>query len=78
MTKLRKIVQRETEAVFRGKPIIIQLEPPNIIKVKEKGRRIWYETTTESVFYLAARQYVAKKIQERKDRRKGCQLKRVT
>jgi hypothetical protein len=45
------------------------LEPPNIIKVKEKGRRIWYETTTERVFNLAARQYAEAKIQDRKEKR---------
>uniref|UniRef100_A0A6M3JF90 Uncharacterized protein n=1 Tax=viral metagenome TaxID=1070528 RepID=A0A6M3JF90_9ZZZZ len=70
MTKLRKTVQRETEGVFRGKPLIIQLEAPNIIRIKEKGRRSWHETTTERVFLMAAQTSAQKIIQERREKKR--------
>lgn len=55
MTKLNKSIKRETEACFRKLPIIIQIEPPGIVRVKEKGRRTWYETSVEAIFCMAAR-----------------------
>ncbi len=70
MTTLKRPVKRETEAMYRGRNIIIQLEPPSIVRVKENGRRLWYETTIHSIFNLAARQYAEKQQRERKERRK--------
>ena len=70
MTFLKKTVRRETEAAYRGRNIIIQLEPPSIVRVKEKGRRLWYETSIQSIFNLAARQYAERMQRERKERRK--------
>ncbi len=58
MTKLNKTVRRETSAKYLKRPIIIQLEPGGVIRLKEKGRRIWYETTIEAVFSMAAKTYV--------------------
>lgn len=56
MTKLTKAVRRETEALSRGRKLVIQLEPPYIVRVKEKGRRQWFSTTVQAVFDLAAKQ----------------------
>ena len=74
MTTLNRKLQRETAAAYRGRNIIIQLEPPSIIRVKEKGRRLWYETTVEAVFSLAAKQYADKIRKERQERRRGKKL----
>ncbi len=77
MTKLNKCVRRETDAVFRTRAIIIQLEPPSIIRLKEKGRRRWYETTVERVFAIAAKQYAEKVAKERAQARKMRRLERA-
>jgi len=61
MTKLIKSIKRETEACYRKRPIIIQLEPPSIVRVKEKGRRLWYETSVEAIFSMAAKSYLRAK-----------------
>lgn len=66
MTQLKKPIKRESQSLYRGKPIIFQIEPPGIIRVKEKGRRLWYETTIESVFTLAAKQHAERTRKERK------------
>jgi hypothetical protein len=70
MTILNRTLKRETAAAYRGRNIIIQLEPPSIVRVKEKGRKIWYETTVNQIFNMAAKQYADKVIKERKERRK--------
>lgn len=56
MTKLTKAVRRETEAISRGRNIIIQIEPPYVVRVKEKGRRQWFSTTVHAIFDMAAKQ----------------------
>lgn len=56
MTKLTKAVRRETEAVSRGRNLIIEIKPPYVVRVKEKGRRRWFSTTVQAVFDLAAKQ----------------------
>lgn len=66
MTKLKKIVRRETEAISRGRNIIIQIEPPYIVRVKEKGRRQWFSTTIHAIHDMAAKQEAE---QIRKERR---------
>ena len=71
MTKLLKPVRRETAAVFRRRPLIIQLEPPGIIRIKEKGKRTWYETSMEKVFSLAAKDYAARAALEKKKRKEA-------
>ena len=69
MTILNKSVKRETSAVYRKRPIIIQLEPPSIIRLKEKGRRTWYETSVEAVYCLAAKNHAKKILEERRKRK---------
>ena len=80
MTILKKRVRRETEEYNRHRPLIIQIDPadsvhnlPTMIKIKEKGRRLWYEIPLNAVFVEAAKRYAAKQIKERlKERaRKG-------
>jgi hypothetical protein len=70
MTTLNRRIKRQTSAIYRGRNIIIQLEPPSIIRVKEKGRRYWYETTVEAVFSMAAKQFAERIRKERQDKRK--------
>ena len=70
MTQLRKALRRETDAQYRGTNLIIQIEPPSIIKIKEKGRRTWYETSVEAVFVFAAKRHAEKIRQEKAEARK--------
>lgn len=75
MTLLNKPVRRETEAEYRGRNLIVQIEPLKespwcVIRIKEKGRRTWYQTSINSVFNLAARQHADMLREQRKQRRK--------
>ena len=70
MTILRKPVKRETAATYRGRNIIIQLEPPSIVRLREKGRRVWYETTVQSIFSLAAKQHAERLQRERLEKKR--------
>ena len=93
MTILHKPIKRETMTKWRNRPLIIQLEPadiehnvPHIIRIKEKGRRLWYEIPLETVFYEAAKRYAEKQRREKlkEKARKGnkiamkyCQQRRI-
>jgi len=66
-----KKVVRETAAVHKGRNIVIELAHPSIVRVKEKGRRFWYETTVEAVFSLAAKQYAENFRKERAEKKKA-------
>ena len=70
MTKLNKKVTRETGAVLRHRPLIIQIEPPDIIRVKEKGRRTWYVVSVENIYTLGALKMAAQVRAEKKKARK--------
>ena len=78
MTTLNRKLQRVTAAAYRGRNIIIQLEPPSIIRVKEKGRRTWYETTVEAVFSMAGKQYAERIRAEIKEKKNALKLNRRT
>ena len=78
MTALNRRIQRQTNAIYRGRNIIIQLEPPSIIRVKEKGRRYWYETTVEAVFSMAGKQYAEKIRKERQEKKRALKQNRRT
>ena len=70
MTKLIKPVRRETEGFWIKRPLIIQIEAPNIIRIREKGRRRWFDTTVERVFKGAVRDWIEIQQAERKKARK--------
>ncbi|MHC4616442.1 MAG: hypothetical protein ACYTEQ_01680 [Planctomycetota bacterium] len=53
MTKLNNPLTRETGATYRGRAIVVRLEPPNVILFKEKGRREWFEMDVETLYELA-------------------------
>lgn len=66
MTKLTTPIRRESSAVDRGKPIIIQLEPPQLIRLKRKGDRDWYTVTVQTVYEYAALMEANNKLKARK------------
>jgi len=69
MTKLKKPVRRETNAMVReaGKPreIIIILRQPNVLGFKAKGCRREYTLTAEVCYTMAVRADVAAKKNQR-------------
>lgn len=75
MTQLKKPVRREVPNPNAARPsFIILIEPPvrdeaAIIKIKHKGRRKWYQTTIEAIFWMAVRQEADKLVAERKAKR---------
>jgi len=62
-TKCKKPVYRETAGgvLERGKirPVIVSIEPPNIVGVRLKGMRTTYYLTSEAIFMQAVKAKVA-------------------
>lgn len=60
-TKLTKEVSRETSFRMgdRGKVYIVTLLPGDVIRFREKGKRMYYETTLECCAWLAVKQKAA-------------------
>jgi len=69
VTNLKKPVRRETPAQFRGRRLIVILEPPDLVTIKEKGRRKGYTLTVESIYVLAADAEARRQIAERRKRK---------
>lgn len=79
MTYLKKPVRRSTPAKYRGRNLVIQIEPlvlpqhnisTAIIKVKEKGRRLWHEITLDEIFWIAGKKYAKEQAKKKKEERK--------
>lgn len=79
MTKVKRIVRRETtsQGIFsRGKyrPVILIIEPPNLIGFRLKGERKTYYLTAEGCYSVAVKATLAferrEKAKARKERRK--------
>lgn len=69
MTKVRKTVYRETVGgiLERGKnrPVIVSIEPPNIIGLRLKGMRKTFYLTAEGCFMQAVKAHVAAEKREK-------------
>lgn len=68
MTKLNRPVRREI-----NKYILMLVPPerdePAIVKVKQKGKRLWYETTIDAIFWMAARKKAERDVAEKRAKR---------
>ena len=64
-TILKGKVIRETEIIYRGRPIVIMIEAPDNIRIKEKGRHKWFDinilTAYECAMRLSAKEAARKK-----------------
>lgn len=69
MTPLTKPVKRTARGMRRG--IVIELEPPNLISLREKGRRYRVTTTADVLYVMLVRQDVENRRRERQKRRRG-------
>ena len=71
MTRLEKVVRRETDDRYAGRPLIVELSRDGI-RVKEKGRRTWYGPYPVVTLFKRLGQMEADRIvRERKARRKS-------
>lgn len=68
MTTLNRKVKREAARRLLPRAIIIELEPPNFIRLREKGRRKAFETTIEALYMCLAKED-ADRTRERKRKR---------
>jgi len=71
MTQLKRKVRREVPGSENRPPYVIQLEPPMrdesaIVRIRRKGRRKWYETTIDAIFWMAVRKEAERLVAERK------------
>ena len=67
-----RILKREARTVSNtGRPIIVEIESPNLLHFREKGRRTRYTTTFEACYSLACKQYVAFLKREKAEKKKS-------
>ncbi len=80
MTLLTRKLKRETEipADHHGRHIIIEIEPPQLISFREKGRRKKYTATVSWLFQQTVKQEAARLIAERKKRKNAKLLEKQT
>lgn len=50
MTDLKRIIKRKVESRTLRYPLIVQLEPGGILKLREKGARRWYSISLEALY----------------------------
>jgi hypothetical protein len=53
VTLIRRIIQRQTKATHRGRPLVIELHP-GFLAIWPKGNRERYTITYEAIFSRAA------------------------
>ena len=71
MTELKRIIKRKVESRTLRYPLIVQLEPGGILKLREKGGRRWYSITLESLYKkLVASAIMEEKKEEKRERKK--------
>ena len=74
IAKRKTIVRAETGALYRGRPLMIELRPYSVY-IREKGRRSGYEAPWEAIYEMAAklraRQTAAEKRQSKQGRATG-------
>jgi len=69
MTIVKKKVKRETiGTVFeKGKhrPVIVSIEPPNIISFRLKGMKTSYSLTTQALYMMALKAHLSSEQREK-------------
>ena len=54
-TKLHKAVIRETAVMYRGRELMVAIDPELGIRIKEKGRRQWFDLDILTAYETAIR-----------------------
>jgi hypothetical protein len=68
IAKRKTVIRAETSSTIRGRALMIELTPYTV-RLREKGRRTWFETTWESVYLQAAMKAADQLRAERKRKR---------
>ena len=76
MTKLVKSVTRETRAVVSGRPVVVELRPPDMIVLKLKGTRKRLVLSVLGAFHTAAKIEALAIMREKAAERKARKLAR--
>lgn len=71
MTKLTKKVKRETYAQYRGRPILAELRPPDLIVFRLKGMRREYPLSIAGAFHRAVEIEALAEVLKRKAARQA-------
>lgn len=74
LAKRKTVIRAETSATMtcagQRRPIMIELTPYTV-RLREKGRRKWFETSWEAVFWQAVKKYAEEVRREKKAPRAG-------
>jgi len=65
-TRLYKPVRRESADTYHGRPLVIEIAPPFIIRIREKRRRRAFTLTVRGAYEYAARLDAERIRRERK------------
>lgn len=77
MTSLTKIVRRAcTRTSQQGRPIIVALEPGDIIALRQRGLRTWYKLPLATVFWVAAKAEAAEQARAKAAARRARRISR--
>lgn len=71
MTELKRTIKRTTRAKVAGRNLVLIIEPPDLVTVREKGRRKGFSLTVEAIYYLAAKAQAEHDRNERLKKRKA-------
>lgn len=68
MTRPRKNLVRVFD-LHERRPIVVTIEPTGDVLFREKGRRVVYRSNLRTLFLAAVRDYAAREVEERRERR---------
>ena len=69
MTRITKPVSRESDALDRGRPLIVTLHPRHL-EVRPKGTRQRYTISYDACLWLAVKRILEEQRRERKQQRR--------
>ncbi|MCK5641800.1 MAG: hypothetical protein KAJ19_13440, partial [Gammaproteobacteria bacterium] len=58
-------VIRETAVMYRGRELLVALDPELGIRIKEKGRRVWYDLDVLTAYETAIRIFANEEARKR-------------
>lgn len=76
MTKLNNPVRRETKNTYsvlyvKARPIVVGIEPGDILTFREKGRRAVFTVPVDTIFRMAVRAHAARIAAEKRAKKKN-------
>ena len=72
MKRPKRTIRRESEVMYRGRPLVLIVPPTcDVLLIREKGRRIAFEIDILSAWSVANKLAAAKRLQERKNKKRG-------